>query len=103
MKVSMPRKKTRNIIYKRALELYMEDVRTANNPSGLCYYLVDAICEKKYQYSSWYKNRTGGLITLLLPEIYKHTPTSYYVFWFPLDDTKSRIDILNQAIKETEA
>lgn len=32
----------------------------------------------------------------------KHKPKDYYsAYWFPLEDTKSRIFILEQAIEET--
>lgn len=98
-----PTKKVRNVIYKEALKLYLQDVNTVNYPSGLCHYIITVIYAKRYNFRKWYSNRTTSNLFYLFPEIDKHRPLRLCIFWFPLDDTKTRIQILEQAIKETES
>lgn len=95
MKLIYPRKKTRNAIYREAIKVYKEE---SYAKTGLCAVLSKALVRLNrtdlphpYSYMECY------------PEIYKYKPNNHKYYWFAKNRTKKRIDILKQAIKETES
>lgn len=85
-------KEERNAIYRQAL---IESRNGICPPYGLCTWISLAL-RKIYD--------TIDVNIELFPEIYKHKPSTTYsvVHWFDIRDKQTRIDILKQAIKETE-
>lgn len=106
----MYNKQSRNKIYKEVLKIYLEDIKfvqsvrylnitdSSKQLGGLCYYFRVFLPS----FHNFY----------CFPEIKKHKPNTLVdflgkpnikgLFWFATDDTKSRIKILKQAIKETD-
>lgn len=98
-------KEFRHELYKKALEAYI-------NPDLYQYGLCNAIEQahhffkhehfvKKYDY--WETRTWPGLSNHpeCYPEIIKYKPEIRRMYWFPLEDNKTRIFILTQTIKET--
>lgn len=91
----MINKKLRNLMYKYALDVYTTEYipREDFAGTGLCWLLY--VAGEKYKIS-----QSVGISNY--PELMKHKPIEAKgLFWFPTTDFKIRIEILKQAIKET--
>ncbi len=86
-------KQERNAIYRQALI----ESETDNPPYGLCTWLIWAIRRIEGRFCA-------HIDMPYFPEIMKHLPRKKFgtAYWFDSKDKQIRIDILNQAIKETE-
>ena len=103
-------KETRNLIYRKALELYQEDIEQNKMLGGMCYYLAYAMDLIDIKGLEIYSYSVGKMHNSLI-EILKHKPEIFYdytgkitnleEFWFKRLDTESRINILTNAIEET--
>ena len=91
-----PNRKQRNKIYKKALEIYLE----LENPffMGFCKLLMITASKIHIYITDYYSDIIDSF-----PEIEKHRPSDAKTFWFPTGDKEIRINILNQAIRETES
>jgi hypothetical protein len=93
--------KTRNLIYKEALQKYKDELEFEGSQClGMCYAIWHIPSKNLLPPSS----EINTLIDLF-PEISKHRPQNHFMhhsFWFPNEDTEIRIKIFEQAIKETE-
>ena len=92
-------KEERNAIYKQALIEANEDIHF---PYGICHWIGNAAERLRF-------GRYTEDMAELYPEIEKHRPFRNFmdktyadVYWFDPRDKQIRIDILKQAIKETE-
>ena len=108
-------KEFKHNVYKRALEVYNETNVIGMPRSGICLSLYKAlvICcglqyieFNTYEYEKaiknfWYINPYENL--KVWEEVYKCKPSEHRgsTYWFELNDTQSRVDILESAIKET--
>jgi len=92
-------KKERNQIYREAREFYKEDIKHTE-PAGICAAIGEAILIV-FKGSDWSYNCYVDI--LKFPEIMKHKPFTSKIdnFWWSIYNTKIRIKILNEAVKET--
>ena len=100
-KLIRPSKKTRNQIYKKALENYKFSIERwePSYSTGLCSTLASARASIHRQ-----DLPSPFLHMEYYPEIYKRKPTTFWKFtqyWWDPHNTTERISILEQAIKET--
>lgn len=99
-------KEFRHELYKKTLEAYL-------NPDLHRYGICGAL--EQAHHFLFYGNFVGkkdywerrnwpllGTSPESYPEISKYEPENHGMYWFPLEDTKSRIFILMQAIEETK-
>ena len=104
------KKSERNRIYVKVLELLKKDlVEDEFYRAGLCCHLRDAMYEIHSIYFNTvdpYEELRKGVEKSEFPELVKHRPASFEVmsYWFRKNDEgmQKRIQIIEQAIKETE-
>lgn len=104
------KKSERNRIYVKALELLKKDLEEQEDyRAGLCYHLTYAMYETDsihYNRVDPYAELKKGIEESEFPELVKHRPDSFEImcFWFMKNDEgmQKRIQIIEQAIKETE-
>jgi len=101
-KIRIPGRAKRNEIYRQALKGVKSSLMgdgTILGTIGMCYHLT---------YSGSNNDRWSAYYNMerFFPEIWKHFPKeeglSGMGYWFPEDDYRSRIAILEQAIAETK-
>ena len=90
---------TRNKIYRKALSYYRYHIKKYYNKAGLCYAMKTAIIKLKldapYPYYHIYE----------YPEVLMHKPESIdnsVSYWWDVNDTEIRINVLKDAIKKTD-
>ena len=91
-------RKLRHKIYIEALKIFER-----GGYNGLCHTITAAaLCING---KPFYKHDAAGYCQISYPEIWKHKPenTEIYGFWWSIDDRQKRIDILQQAILETDS
>lgn len=103
-------KSERNRIYVKVLELLKKDLgEQADYRAGLCRHLRGAMYEINsiyYNLVDPYEELKKGVEESEFPEIVKHRPDSFEImhYWFRKNDEgmQKRIQVIEQAIKETE-
>lgn len=103
-------KSERNRIYVKVLELLKKDLEEQERyRAGLCCHLrgaMDEINSIYYNLVDPYEELKKGVEESEFPELVKHRPDSFEImyFWFRKNDEgmQKRIQIIEQAIKETE-
>jgi len=90
-------KEQRHSIYKRALRAYKLDIKYSHYLGGLCHYCRQSAKQEDYLIAD-----SIGLIVEALPELFSKKPFDAGMYWWDRRDTVSRINVLNQCIKETK-
>lgn len=88
-------KEQRHKIYVKALRLYKMATEHPGNIYSLCFAINDVVGHNRL-------DRNAIVSPKQYPEIYKHRPTEYDLFWWPIENTEIRIKVLEQAIEETK-
>lgn len=90
-------KEERNLIYKETLKHYAKAcLEGAFHGTGLCWAIVEAHIHSPELFPHKYLFDMDDY-----PELIKHRPIAYGLFWWPTSNITKRIEVLQQAIQET--
>ena len=96
-------KEERHAIYKKALDLYKKE---CIDNFGLCFALSYCNCidptENRPNESENPYGAYGESMEYRYPEIWKQKPNENNGFWWPVEESEPRIQVLKNAIKMTE-